>query len=284
MKKVFSIGCSILLAALMVTVDVQVASADNNEEMMDFYIEVSQEMQEYTGQYMSGDITSDEFDEKVRKNITPKLDTEDEELMLKQGEDVYKEIYTSISAFGLSEYVNDLAESSFGVNSKEIALFAAHPIKATKAMRYAQIATDETNERWKGWTTWQGNGDAYRHALWSALMNNHIDKDFAYQESYAHEGYDVGTYSKISDLDVKMDLENNHRGRDLGDVYLASEFDDEEIFDGVFKSVGNRKFVRIREKALSGSSYDKTFYENYNAKTVLRSYFIQTNKEGQKDV
>ena len=29
----------------------------------------------------------------------------------------------------------------------------------------------------------------------------HIDKDFAYKESYAHEGIELGTYSKVKDID-----------------------------------------------------------------------------------
>ncbi|WP_409292703.1 DUF6973 domain-containing protein [Peribacillus sp. SCS-37] len=67
---------------------------------------------------------------------------------------------------------------------------------------------------------WQGNGDAYRHAYWSALMTNHISRDFAYQAGYPHEGYSHG--DSLSSLDVKMDIENNYRGRIDGTTWSSS--------------------------------------------------------------
>lgn len=284
-KNLLAIGCSAILAISLVGANFQTASAqisnDGSEEAMEYYIDISQEMREYIDQYMSGKITEDEFADKINANIAPKLDSKEEEKKLEQGEKIYNEFSEKISALDLYEDLNDLAQKKFGVKSQEIELFKKHPVKAARAMSLAQSAEDVTNALWKAWTTWQGNGDAYRHAVWSAFMNNHIDKSFAYQESYAHEGYDVGTYSKISDLDVKMDLENNHRGRDLGDIYKANDYTDVQICDGILKSTANGRLVRIRKKT-SSSNYDKSFYNRTNVKTVKMSYFIQTGKGGCK--
>ena len=97
----------------------------------------------------------------------------------------------------------------------------------------------------------------------------HIDKDFAYKESYAHEGIELGTYSKVKDIDKKMDLENNHRGRDLGEIYKANSLNDNKVATCLLEGEISGKLVRIREKTNS-NNYDKQFYKQYGAKTVKK--------------
>src|SRR5699024_3119528 len=84
-------------------------------------------------------------------------------------------------------------------------------------------------------------GDAFRHAYWSALMTT---KDFAHKAGYAHEGDKTGTYSKISNLDDKMDIRNNHLGGNYGATNKKKS--DSSISNGLVKKVNAGDFVRIR--------------------------------------
>lgn len=69
---------------------------------------------------------------------------------------------------------NTQAES---LTTEEIKLYASHPAKALKAKECANDATEATEKNYKECVRWQGNGDAYRYAYWSAIMFLRVMED-----------------------------------------------------------------------------------------------------------
>lgn len=283
-KKVVMFGCvgSFVLVSIFSEKRFAFAESVTEKSAMDFYVDIAEDMNEYSRLYMSDEITESEYVERVKENIAPKLNSVENEEKLEEGEREFDILKSQIDTMSVYDSANELAEKTFGVTAQEITLFKNHPVKAAKAMTYAKSAKVLSELLWKGLTCWQGNGDAFRHSYWSALMNNNLGKDFAYKESYAHEGYTTGSYSKISNLDVKMDIENNHRGRDLGDVYKSNGYSETEMATGILSNVYNGKLVRIR-KGTKSTKYDKAFYSKYDHKTVLMDYFIPTSDGGAKN-
>ncbi|MEK5521243.1 DUF6973 domain-containing protein [Heyndrickxia sp. FSL W8-0423] len=214
--------------------------SENDEdkgETSEFYLKIRGELQKYLRELEDEIITEEEFEQKVKENITPQLQTEKDEDMLIESESKSKEI----QPLGLDKFYDF---GAFGYKATEIALFAKHPIKASKAKKLAEQALDSAKYRYKDYTLWQGNGDAYRHAFWSALMTVHIDRDFAYEAGYAHEGYKPG--ASIKSLDVKMDILNNYSGRKDGTYGEGKKYSDKQLAEYILDTVSAGKKVRIR--------------------------------------
>ncbi|ASA25991.1 DUF6973 domain-containing protein [Paenibacillus donghaensis] len=120
-------------------------------------------------------------------------------------------------------------QSSSGWNSLTTAekwLVAGYPAEAL-IVNAAKNNTDEiTSVRYPGWTDGD-KGNAFRHALWNAIMALNITKVMAEQFASAHE--DVGltnaelsatTWNGYNGLQHKqMDLHNNQKGRDCVSWY-----------------------------------------------------------------
>ncbi len=160
------------------------------------------------------------------------------------------------------------AVSVTNLTAQEIILYANHPINALKAKEAAEDAEDATAVYWKKYTRTQGNGDAFRHAYWSALMTKKISKSFAYEAGLAHEGLTTSySFNQLND-DCKMDVSNNYSGRDIGERY--SNYKDNVIKDVVNTYVKLGKLKRIRVYSKDSSS--KTRYTGYYVKTSDGGY------------
>lgn len=132
---------------------------------------------------------------------------------------------------------------SGGLTSQEIELFAKHPIYAAKAKECADKATEKTNAMYKPYVRYMGNGDAFRHAYWSALMTKKTTRDFAYKAGLAHEGLTPSyNWAKRTD-DEKMDISNNYSGRKIGDSLKSNT--DASICNRVKNNCTNGKLKRI---------------------------------------
>jgi|HigsolmetaAR206D_1030411.scaffolds.fasta_scaffold00160_21 hypothetical protein len=204
-------------------------------ETADFYLTMRNLLQVYLSELENGKITEEEFAEKVKENIGSQLQTNEDVNELMESENKV------MQPMGLSY---DYDFGAFGVKATEIVLFAKNPIDASRAKSLAEDALKEAQDRYKDYTLWQGNGDAFRHAYWSALMTKHINRDFAYEAGYAHEGYKTGSYDDIKSLDVKMDIKNNYSGRILGTKYKSKS--DNYIAEKVADEVSKGNMVRIR--------------------------------------
>ncbi len=104
------------------------------------------------------------------------------------------------------------------LNAAEIALTVLFPIAAIQVYFDAQTATEEAENRYQYNTLYQGNGDAFRHAYWNALMIYHIGAFKAELFANAHE-------SEAPDgIDKTMDLFNNSYGRYIGQTWNPSDY------------------------------------------------------------
>lgn len=159
------------------------------------------------------------------------------------------------------------------LTTQEIKLYSAHPKKALTAKECAETANDAAQDLYKDYTLWQGNGDAFRHAYWSALMTKKISKDFAWKAGLAHEGLDTDYEWSDLDDDAKMDVNNNYRGRQIGENNSSKK--DSELKKMMITQCSNGGLKRIRTytKEKSGKNVAKicgkyTKYVGYYVKTT----------------
>lgn len=151
-------------------------------------------------------------------------------------------IITSLIHFPCSLTV-EAYYSGGGLKSEEVSLFLKHPQYAAKAKECADDALEKANELYKSYVLYMGNGDAFRHAYWSALMTKKTSRDFAYKAGLAHEGLTPDyKWNKRTD-DQKMDISNNYSGRIVGDSMKNSK--DKKICKRLKDDCTNGKLKRI---------------------------------------
>ena len=102
------------------------------------------------------------------------------------------------------------------LNAAELALVVLYPVEAIYVYNDAQTALSEAQYYYNSNTLYQGNGDAFRHAYWNALMTKHIGSWMAYLFATAHES------TTPDGIDKTMDLNNNEIGRNIGIYYSWS--------------------------------------------------------------
>jgi RHS repeat-associated protein len=90
---------------------------------------------------------------------------------------------------------------------------------------------------WKNRTAGSNHIDAFRHALWNALMTKYMGSTFAYRFATAHE-------QGRSGWDVRMDLRNNAIGRTIGMIYRTRS--ESYIAGRVMYYLKNHKLVQIK--------------------------------------
>ncbi|WP_408609373.1 DUF6973 domain-containing protein [Caldicellulosiruptor changbaiensis] len=130
----------------------------------------------------------------------------------------------------------------FVLNEQE--LFNQNLIKGLKAIWAGYKADTEDREKYNDSVLHNGNGDAFRHAYWNALMVKYIDYSWAYDWATAHEEGATGQPA----IEKEMDLYNNMMGRTL--VLGNESKSDEEIADIIQNAVRNGKMKRIVDNKL----------------------------------
>ena len=150
--------------------------------------------------------------------------------------------------------VNVYAYGSSSLTSQEISLYSAHPVYAAKVKSCATKATESSQKLYKDYTLWQGNGDAYRHAYWSALMTKRTTENFAWKAGLAHEGLEPGYDFNKQDGDTKMDINNNYSGRKLAQDNSSKS--ESELSDLIKKQCSNGKLKRVRTYTSKKSKCD----------------------------
>ncbi len=94
------------------------------------------------------------------------------------------------------------------LNSQELALYNANMFKALRCMANGKIAIFYAEFIYESSVLHNGNGDAFRHALWNYGMGISVGYSFAKQWSDAHENGTLGN----PPLEKRMDLFNNSVG------------------------------------------------------------------------
>lgn len=100
------------------------------------------------------------------------------------------------------------------LNAQEQALYNANRAKGLLCIANAKTAIDLTKARYANTSAVQhnGNGDAFRHAVWNFGMTLDVGPDFAKKWSDAHEFGSTGQPA----LERSMDIYNNSIGISLG--------------------------------------------------------------------
>ena len=134
-----------------------------------------------------------------------------------------------------------------GLNDVETKLFNAHPYQGTQVLYYGSVAKSTTESLYQSSTLYLGNGDAFRHGYWNALMSKFLGQSVAKTWSDAHETYSSG-------IDKEMDLYNNGVGYRLGQ-YVSSGSSASVTMSGlrnaVIKYVNNGWMKRIVNNKLT---------------------------------
>lgn len=101
------------------------------------------------------------------------------------------------------------------LNSVEKSLFKANPTRGITVLNYAEHATLAAKRLYTKTSCVHGNGDAFRHSYWNALMTRRYGSTYAKKWGDAHEsGISAG-------IDKQMDLYNNKIGRELSTTNTA---------------------------------------------------------------
>lgn len=283
-KSLLIIFFSLVLSTLFFNGNIAVAevnSLDNNKVISSlnktaqsrastkfFYESIRNNIMTYFDMFENREINEKELEKLIKENISPALKNSDDQVALELSEEKSKINTISIK----SSYV-EYSLGKLGANAKEINLFAKHPHNAAKTKNIADVASREAAKRYSKYTLWQGNGDAYRHALWNAIMTKNISRDWAYQVGYAHENLKPG--EKAPDLDTKMDITNNYRGRLDGTTY--KDYNDVQLTQIVADTVSKGKKVRIR--TYTSGKADRVLD---GVKTKYVNKFVETTSGGRK--
>lgn len=110
----------------------------------------------------------------------------------------------TMSAISTSGFYDDVT-----LTQAEVALATIYPVQAITAYDDSRTALSEAQRLYQDSTLYLGNGDAFRHTYWNALMTFDVGSNLAKAFADAHE-------SETADgVDKTMDLNNNNIGRNL---------------------------------------------------------------------
>lgn len=132
------------------------------------------------------------------------------------------------------------------LNDQEKALYRENRALALLCLANGKLALDYASEMYKSGLH-NGNGDAFRHALWNYGMAIDVGQSFAKRWSDAHE---YGTANNPV-LERKMDLHNNSVGlqlaKDNPGTILHSTFKNktrEKVRNGTCRRIASNKLIR----------------------------------------
>lgn len=283
MLMVVGLSTSIISSIVISPVNAQTAHNNMQTEIINTNTE---NLFEYLGDkvdsamadYNAENISDEEY-ASIMEDIKIFLSDEDNYKKMKEDEEAVKSSvpcpYSSSCTTGGSDQETYLY---FGkVTGEEILLCASHPFKCNTANNLADQASKKTQSLYNNYVLWQGNGDAFRHAYWSALMTKHIDRDFAYDAGLAHEGLKRGYNFDSQGDDAKMDISNNYSGRILGDANKSKS--DDQIANIIKNEVTNGNLKRIRSYT-SVPSYVDCYIDG--VPTKYEGYYVSTSGGGLK--
>ena len=134
-------------------------------------------------------------------------------------------------------YIADYA----GLTQPEKDLYNQDPVRGVLALNCALDAQSSTEVIYASSYRHNNNGDAYRHAYWSALMVIKIGSTWAQRWNFAHED----GYPNQPEMERNMDIYNNMKGREIAENegLYATETEIQRAVENAVKA-GNT-FVRI---------------------------------------
>ena len=154
---------------------------------------------------------------------------------------------TAVAGFAGILYADNKISNTPGLTKQEIALSRTYMLQAYLAKNAAESASRLTDFHFgKGATNADTTrANAFKHAVWNAIMVRDIGIDLAEAFASAHESNDIndvrsynpqGTPTTIREASV-MDFINNQRGRDLTQINSWWFASDETIAKGVINDL-----------------------------------------------
>lgn len=140
------------------------------------------------------------------------------------------------------------------LNVREKHLYRANRALVILCLSNGVLAVNYSKEMYQDWTLHNGNGDAFRHALWNYGMAIDVGPSFAKKWSDAHEYGDSNNHP----LEQKMDLHNNAVGLQLARNNPST------VAHSTFKN-------KTREKVRNGS-----------CRRIVGTSLVGTNSSGEK--
>ena len=136
-----------------------------------------------------------------------------------------------------------------GFNEVEKKVARNHPVQALIAKNHAKKASDLTDDYWgNGATNYDATkANAFKHAIWNALMTRDLGYQMAFSFGTAHEyglynnhtkyvmTYDENEVTTLHRA-TEMDLVNNERGRVVG-MSVPFYYSDEQVANAVLRDM-----------------------------------------------
>ncbi|KEF36871.1 hypothetical protein M670_03953 [Schinkia azotoformans MEV2011] len=141
------------------------------------------------------------------------------------------------------------------LNDQEIEVFNSNEYYGLQALAAAWEATQYSEDIYTSTSLHNGNGDAYRHIMWNALMKKYTTSTYAKQFAAAHENGSTGQPA----IEKQMDLYNNSVGRGI-------------------TLVGSNLELKLDALAKVGSKVD----DGYGKRISSTGTLIVTNSTGKK--
>lgn len=157
---------------------------------------------------------------------------------------------------GVVDYVIGIGAYATGrLNAEEKALFSSNKAKAVLCISHGKTAFDKSQSKYQNNVLRNGNGDAFRHAYWTALMSKdkNIGADFAKKWSDAHEKGSSGQPK----IEYDMDIYNNSIGIQLGKQNATKTSSQLESIVQQSVRQGKMKIIRSNRLVSSNSSGEK---------------------------
>lgn len=149
----------------------------------------------------------------------------------KSWEEIDYDLFFSQSTRGEAEDDYDYAQVLDALNASDIeavkgklnltpaerALFNGSPSRGILTIKYGYEAKLASLEHYSD-GLWNGNGDAFRHCFWNALLTINIDRKWSNDWTKAHEEFPGNPANE-----KLMDLRNNLNGQQLGIAYQTND-------------------------------------------------------------
>lgn len=231
-KTLFSIGILTFIPSLSLAQE-NTLSTPKDIRSVDYNPNVARELDALAGkirdyQYKNPDATDAELNSYVEELIISRVGNNA----------VLSERRVSRQSYELDSYVEGY------LNDEEKRLYSQNKAKALLCMANGKLALEISKNRYSSGLH-NGNGDAFRHALWNAGMVKDVGADFAKKWSDAHE-YGSKGQPKIEQT---MDLYNNNIGINIAksnkflSVPAMADFIQKEVRAGKMKIIVNGKLV-----------------------------------------
>lgn len=162
-------------------------------------------------------------------------------------------LYQNVEGNGLFSTHSYLPKQYTDLNSAEKALVKKYPGAAIRVYEASKEALSESIRRFTKSTLIDGNGDAFRHAYWNALMTKKLSFTGRYV-SVAHgsnlaEQFATAHETERTSLAAKMDLANNASGRKIAENSFGNMWgsfpSDSKLANQIFDEVKKGKLIRI---------------------------------------